>query len=146
MLTSRLGGFAGLRVADLFAGSGTLGLEALSRGAAHCLFVERDKAALLALRANIAALDASNAEVRAQSVELLGPLPEPLDLVMMDPPYGGEWRELAQGLIEAGWIGRDTVVTIEDASGSEPDISQLAKIANRKVGKAKLIIYRGWAD
>lgn len=146
MLTSRLGGFAGLRVADLFAGSGTLGLEALSRGAAHCLFVERDKAALLALRANIAALDTSNAEVRAQSVELLGPLPEPLDLVMMDPPYGGEWRELAQGLIEAGWIGRDTVVTIEDASGSEPDIPKLAKIADRKVGKAKLIIYRGWAD
>lgn len=146
MLTSRLGSFTGLRVADLFAGSGALGLEALSRGAAHCLFVERDKAALLALRANIAALDASNAEVRAQSVELLGPLPEPLDLVMMDPPYGGEWHELAQGLIEAGWIGRDTVVTIEDASGSEPDISQLAKIADRKVGKAKLIIYRGWAD
>ena len=54
MLASRLGSFEGLAVADLFAGSGALGLEALSRGAASCLFVEQDKPALDALRANIA--------------------------------------------------------------------------------------------
>ena len=58
MLTSRLGSFEDLAVADLFAGSGALGLEALSRGAANCLFVEQDGAALAALRANITALDA----------------------------------------------------------------------------------------
>jgi tRNA1(Val) A37 N6-methylase TrmN6 len=57
MLNSRLGSFEDLRIADLFAGSGALGLEALSRGAAHVLFVEQDRAALDAIRANIAALD-----------------------------------------------------------------------------------------
>ena len=88
MLASRLGSFEGLAVADLFAGSGALGLEALSRGAASCLFVEQDRAALDALRANIAALRTSAAEVRAGSVMALGPTPQPLDLIMMDPPYG----------------------------------------------------------
>ncbi|HMO69973.1 MAG TPA: RsmD family RNA methyltransferase, partial [Novosphingobium sp.] len=58
MLVSRIGSFEGLAVADLFAGSGALGLEALSRGAATCLFVEQDAPAIRALRANIAALRA----------------------------------------------------------------------------------------
>ena len=61
MLASRVGSFEGLAVADLFAGSGALGLEALSRGAASCLFVEQDRAALDALRANIAKLGATGA-------------------------------------------------------------------------------------
>ena len=69
MLASRLGSFEGLSVADLFAGSGALGLEALSRGAAHCLFVEQDRSALDAIRANIAAFDArSRTAVEAGSV------------------------------------------------------------------------------
>src|SRR3954463_12948610 len=68
MLASRLGSFEGLRVADLFAGSGALGLEALSRGAAHCTFVETDRAALDAIRRNIAALGASG-EVLAGGAE-----------------------------------------------------------------------------
>ena len=88
MLTSRIGSFEGLAVADLFAGSGALGLEALSRGAARCLFVEQDKPALDALRANIAKLGATNADVRAASAIGLGPATAPLDLILMDPPYG----------------------------------------------------------
>src|SRR5690606_8357205 len=88
MLTSRLGSFEGLAVADLFAGSGALGLEALSRGAAHCTFVEQDPAAIRALRANVAALHAQpQSEVRAGSVMQLGPAKAPLDLVLLDPPY-----------------------------------------------------------
>src|SRR5579859_5418898 len=86
MLTSRLGSFEGLAVVDLFAGTGALGLEALSRGAASCTFVEQDKAALDALRANIAALGAK-ADVRAQAVNTLGPAPRAYDVMMMDPPY-----------------------------------------------------------
>ena len=65
MLASRLGDFEGLRVADLFAGTGALGLEALSRGAAHCTFVEQDGKALDALRANIAKLGATARRARA---------------------------------------------------------------------------------
>ena len=59
MLVSRLGSFEGLRVADLYAGSGALGLEALSRGAAHALFIEKDPSALAAIRANLEALSAA---------------------------------------------------------------------------------------
>ena len=88
MLTSRLGGFEGLSVADLFAGSGALGLEALSRRAASCLFVEQDPAAIRALRANIAALRAQQrCDVRATSVLQLGPASRPIDLLLLDVPY-----------------------------------------------------------
>src|SRR5213596_3025759 len=88
MLASRLGSFEGLAVADLFAGSGALGLEALSRGAASCLFVEQDPAAIRALRANIAALRAQpQCDVRASSAMQLGPAKAALDLILLDPPY-----------------------------------------------------------
>lgn len=147
MLTSRMGGFSGLRVADLFAGSGALGLEALSRGAAHCIFVERDRAALAVLRDNIATLGAVDTDVRAQAVESLPPLQAPLDLVMMDPPYGDcDWPALTSRLIDHGWIGRETVVTIEGGAGSVPPASRLGKVTDRKVGKAMLSIYQGFAD
>ena len=88
MLTSRLGSFEGLLVADLFAGSGALGLEALSRGAERAIFVEQDAAALRALRANIAALRApQRCDVRAMSVMALGPAQKAPDLLLLDPPY-----------------------------------------------------------
>ncbi len=74
MLASRLGSFEGLRVADLFAGTGALGLEALSRGAAHCTFVERERAAVAAIERNIAKLGAGErSEVRAGGVERAAP-------------------------------------------------------------------------
>src|SRR3954462_15502174 len=78
MLTSRLGSFEGLTVADLFAGSGALGLEALSRGAGSCLFVEHEAEALRALRANIAALRAqARCTVEARSVMQLAAARQP---------------------------------------------------------------------
>ena len=89
MLVSRLGSFEGLAIADLFAGSGALGLEALSRGAATCLFVEQDASAIRALRANMANLRAQGqCDVRAASVMTLGTAKQPLDLILLDPPYG----------------------------------------------------------
>ena len=81
MLVSRLGSFEDLRVADFFAGSGALGLEALSRGAASCTFVEQDKLALDALRANVATLKAE-ADIRAQSVMALAATRDPFDLIL----------------------------------------------------------------
>src|ERR1043165_5986374 len=88
MLLSRVGSFEGLRVADLFAGTGALGLEALSRGAAHCTFVERDRPALETLKRNIGRLGAGErAEIRAQAAEHAAP-PRPCDLIFLDPPYG----------------------------------------------------------
>ncbi|HVJ00089.1 MAG TPA: 16S rRNA (guanine(966)-N(2))-methyltransferase RsmD [Sphingomonas sp.] len=143
MLASRLGSFEGLAVADLFAGSGALGLEALSRGAASCLFVEQDRAALDALRANIAKLDARGADVRAQSVLALGPARGALDLVMMDPPYGtGAGAVTLDKLARLGWIGAGTWVSIETARNEEMATADFSIDASRVHGKARLTLLR----
>src|SRR3954451_19155353 len=85
MLTSRLGSFEDLRVADLFAGSGALGLEALSRGAASATFVECEPKAVAAIRRNADKLGAP-AEILTGSAFAL-PRSEPFDLIFADPPY-----------------------------------------------------------
>jgi 16S rRNA (guanine966-N2)-methyltransferase len=144
MLVSRLGDFEGLKVADLFAGSGALGLEALSRGAAHCLFVEQDAAAIRALRENIAAFRAQQCcDVRASSVMTLGPAKEPLDLILLDPPYGtGAGQVAIDKLRRLGWIGPVTWVTLETARNEEIKLRGFEVDAERMVGKAKLTILR----
>ena len=116
MLTSRLGSFEGLAVADLFAGSGALGIEALSRGAASCLFVEQDRAALDALRANLARLRAT-ADVRPMSVLALGPAVTAVDVMMLDPPYNSGAAAVAlDKLNRLGWIGAGTWISGEAAT------------------------------
>ena len=88
MLASRLGSFEQLRVADLYAGSGALGLEALSRGAAFACFVEQDPRAIAAIRANVEALGAGErSRILARSAQALPP-EQPFDIVFADPPYG----------------------------------------------------------
>ena len=144
MLVSRLGSFDGLSVADLFAGSGALGLEALSRGAARCTFVEQDAAALKALKANVAALEAgTRADVRASSVLSLGPAKEPLDLLLLDPPYNsGAGAVALDKLQRLGWIGPATWISLETAVNDEPEVKGLEAVADRKVGKARLTLLR----
>lgn len=144
MLASRLGSFEGLHVADLFAGSGALGLEALSRGAARCLFVEHDTTALAALRANIASLGAQErCRVQAASVTSLGPAPAPYDLVLLDPPYHTSLGPVAlDRLGRLGWIGPATWVALETARGDEPDVRALSRETQRQVGSARLTLYR----
>ena len=147
MLASRLGSFEGLAVADLFAGSGALGLEALSRGAAMCLFVEQDPAAIRALRANIAALRAqAQCDVRASSVMQLGPAKAPLDLILLDPPYhSGAGGVALDRLHRLGWIGEATWVALETAHDEKVQLKTLAIESERKVGKAKLTLVRSAA-
>ncbi len=144
MLISRLGNFEGLAVADLFAGSGALGLEALSRGAASCLFVEQDAAAIRALRANIAALRAADiCDVRAGSVLALGPAKTPLDLILLDPPYGsGAGAVALDKLQRLGWIGEGTWISLETAVNEQPRIKGLETVAERTVGKARITLLR----
>ena len=144
MLTSRLGSFEGLAVADLFAGSGALGLEALSRGAASCLFVEQDPAAIRAIRANIAALRAqAQTDVRAASVLSLGPAKSPLDLVFLDPPYhSGAGAVALDKLARLGWVAAGTWVSLETAADEEPKLRSFEAVAERRVGKARLTLLR----
>lgn len=142
MLVSRIGSFEGLTVADLFAGSGALGLEALSRGAGSCLFVEQDRAALDALRVNLAKLGATG-DVRAQSVLALGPAPAPLDLVMMDPPYGsGAGAVALDKLNRLGWIGAGSWVSIETGAKEELSVDGFEVDADRIYGKARITLLR----
>lgn len=144
MLTSRIGSFEGMMVADLFAGSGALGLEALSRGAAHCLFAEQDKAALDALKANIAKLGAGpRSKIAAQSVLSLGPATSPCDVLLMDPPYHiGAGAVALDKLARLGWIGPATWVSIETARDETMDVAGFAADTVRDIGKARLHLFQ----
>ena len=142
MLASRLGGFEGLAVGDFFAGSGALGLEALSRGAASCLFVEDQREALAALRANAAALGA-RVDVRAQSVLTLGPSPTPLDLLLLDPPYEtGAGAVALERMLRLGWIGAASWISLETGAREATAVKGLETVAERQSGKAKLTLLR----
>ncbi|OGS55652.1 MAG: 16S rRNA (guanine(966)-N(2))-methyltransferase RsmD [Erythrobacter sp. RIFCSPHIGHO2_12_FULL_63_10] len=142
MLTSRLGSFEGLSVADLFAGTGALGLEALSRGAGHCLFVEEEDGAARALRANIDTLAAaSQAKIVRGSVLKLGPAREAYDLILLDPPYGtGAGCVALDRLLRLGWIGRQTWIALETGLKEVVEVNDLVIDTQRKVGKAKLTL------
>lgn len=144
MLTSRLGSFEDLRVVDLFAGSGALGLEALSRGAAHCLFVENERSAVETIRANIAALGARDrTAIEAGSVMALRAAPQPCDLILADPPYRSGAGEVAlDRLLRLGWIGEATWIALETAFNEEPEIKGLALETSRRVGKGRLTLFR----
>ncbi len=142
MLTSRLGSFDGLRVTDLFAGSGALGLEALSRGAASCTFVELDGDALDALRANAEKLGV-RADVRAQSVMTLGPAPTPYDVLLLDPPYGtGAGVVALERLSRHGWIAPGALISVETAKGEAVAVTGFDLDTERVVGKAMLSLLR----
>lgn len=144
MLASRIGSFDGLRVADLYAGSGALGFEALSRGAAHATFVEADRAALRAIEANVAALGASDrSAVRAASVSAL-PASEPFDLVFADPPYQpGSGTAAAEAVAKAGWLAPGGWMAVESQRGGAVAPPSGWEIdAERDVGRARLTLLR----
>lgn len=136
MLVSRIGSFEGLKVADLFAGSGSLGLEALSRGAAHCTFVETDRAALDAINENVARLGA-DALVRSGTAENFHG--GPFDLVFCDPPYlsGLGHKALARITVApGGWA------SIETARTEDVVVDGYVVDTERKYGKAKITLLR----
>ncbi len=144
MLVSRLGSFEGLRVADLFAGSGALGLEALSRGAESCLFVEQDAEAVKAIRGNIETLGArGQATVQAGSVMALGPSPSRYDLILLDPPYQtGAGQVALDRLRRLGWIGPQSWLSLEVSAKEPIEFKGFDIDAERKIGKAKLVLLR----
>lgn len=121
-LESMLGSLAGRRVADLYAGSGAVGLEALSRGASHVLLVESDPRALRVLRSNVDHLGLPGAEVRGGRVERAVSVPAPgeaYDVVFLDPPYetpDDALGDVVVALLAGGWVAPGSVVVVERAT------------------------------
>lgn len=109
----------GARVLDLYAGSGAIGLEALSRGAGHALLVEADARAVRTIRANVKSIGLPGAEVRAgKATQIIqgGAPTTPYDLVFLDPPYADtddDLREILLTLRAGGWLTDDALVTVE---------------------------------
>lgn len=116
------GRLEGARVLDLFAGTGALGLEALSRGAAHCLFVEESAEGRALLRTNIETfgLQGRTRIFRRDATDMgaAGNM-APFALVFADPPYGGGLAERAlEGALAGGWLATDALVVVEEAAAS----------------------------
>ncbi len=113
-----MGVIDGAVVADLYAGSGALGIEALSRGAERCVFVERDRSALHALRENIAAFDlADRASVHATDVMAWVPAMRGVDIAFIDPPYAFDgWAQLLP-LIDVGMVVAEADDPVEAPAG-----------------------------
>jgi len=137
----------GARVLDLFAGTGALGLEALSRGAAHALFVEDGVEARGLLRGNVEALGvAGNARIFRRDATKLGVVHPnaPFTLLFADPPYGKGLAEKALASARAGgWLTQDALAVVEeaaDAAFTTPD--GFEEIETRDYGETKLMFLR----
>jgi 16S rRNA (guanine966-N2)-methyltransferase len=139
----------GARVLDLFAGSGALGLEALSRGAAHATFVDSARPALAAVRANLAALGIAEdraAVLAGDAVALAARhVPAaPWDLVLVDPPYRSDLAERAVGAIPPAHLAPGAAIVIEhDRRNAPPDaIGSLLRTDQRRYGDTFVSFYR----
>jgi len=129
------------RVLDAFAGTGALGLEALSRGAAHATFIERDRAALLTLRANVAACRAEALCTVLPADALRPPPGKPCGLLFLDPPYGaGLVQPAVTALVAAGWAGSGTLVVAE--IGRDDPVPAPDLLDNRVQGAARVLAWR----
>lgn len=141
-------GIEGRRVLDLFAGSGALGLEAMSRGASFALFVETHSAARGAIRDNIEALGLFGAtRIHRRDATDLGMKPaglgDPFDLIFLDPPYGKGLDERALAKLgEGGWITPDALVMLEVGADETPVISAFEILDEREYGAAKVIFLK----
>jgi len=133
----------GARVLDCYAGSGALGIEALSRGAAYGLFVESDRRAAAVLTANLAALGlaASVAAVRAATVEAIAAssVDEPYHLLVADPPYAVSGQALATvlaALTAHGWLAPGALLAVERParSGEQPWPDSVEHLTSRRYG------------
>ncbi|HKH27943.1 MAG TPA: 16S rRNA (guanine(966)-N(2))-methyltransferase RsmD [Sphingomicrobium sp.] len=143
MLASRVGSFEGLRIADLYAGSGALGLEALSRGAASAIFVEADGSAQAAIKANAAKLGV------ADRVRILGgsalalPRSEPFDLIFADPPYTpGSGSGIVKAVSNAGWLAAGGWMSVETDRREAVEPASYEIEVEREIGRTRITLLR----
>jgi 16S rRNA (guanine966-N2)-methyltransferase len=135
----------GAAVLDLYAGSGALGLEALSRGAADVVFVENGQGVLPVLKENLAAVGIPGGRVVPGSVAsvVAGAAPARFDLVLADPPYAtpvGEVLTVLRSLVDGGWLAPEAVLVVERSSREEPWEwpTPLIGLRDRRYGEAQL--------
>jgi 16S rRNA (guanine966-N2)-methyltransferase len=145
---ARLGDFEGAAVLDLFAGTGALGIEALSRGAARAVFVERARPALAALEANLADLElaAATRVLRTNARAALGRLArerESFDVVFLDPPYGiEEAGEALREVAEHGLLAPRGTLVLETSWRHPPgDVPGLVRAGERRFGETLVLCY-----
>jgi len=141
MLASRLGSFDDLGVADLFAGSGALGFEAISRGAASATFVESDAKAAAVIRRNAEKLGATVQVLGSSALAL--PRSQPFDLIFADPPYAaGAGTAVLQAVESAEWLASGGWISIETSRADEVDPGTFVLDTTRVVGRARLTLLR----
>jgi|1186.fasta_scaffold59247_1 16S rRNA (guanine966-N2)-methyltransferase len=135
----------GAAVLDLYAGSGALGLEALSRGAASVVFVENSPSVLPVLKENLAAVGLPGGRIVTGSVATVvgGVAPAPFHLVLADPPYAtpsDEVQGVLSSLVDRGWLAPDAVLVVERSSRDEPFDwpTPLVGLRDRRYGEALL--------
>jgi 16S rRNA (guanine966-N2)-methyltransferase len=139
--------FENARVLDLFAGSGALGLEALSRGARYCIFIEESAAARGAIRRNVEALGLTGAtKIWRRDATSLGEAGTvaPFGLIFCDPPYGKGLGERAfAAAVEGGWIGNGAIAVLEERADAEivwP--AAFTEVDRRRYGDTQIAIAR----
>ena len=138
---------SGARVMDVFAGSGALGFEALSRGGAFCLFVETDDAARGAIRDNVEAFGLfGNTRVHRRDATQLGQRPgsagEAFDLVFLDPPYAkGLGEKTLDCLIQGNWLSPDATIVFERGADEGDFATEVWEIANTKTYGAAQVLF-----
>lgn len=131
----------GLRVADLCAGTGALGLEALSRGAAHCAFVDKDRDARQLIETNVRTLGAqARAQIIVADVHKLLRADAPYDLILCDPPYKDDVCAMLAALITQGWTKEGTLLALEQAAGAAVDLSGWQHLDTRRYGKTIVVL------
>lgn len=136
---------SGVRCLDLCAGTGALGVEALSRGAAAVQFVERDAKAAQALRDNLARLKASGGLVAAVDAQVyLQGAPQAFGLVFLDPPFAlGLWTPLAERLEQGGWLAPSAWIYVESPKGLAPALpASWALHREGHAGEVRYALYR----
>jgi 16S rRNA (guanine966-N2)-methyltransferase len=137
--------FEGKRVLDLFAGSGALGMEALSRGAAFALFIEDSAEARAAIRRNVEALKLTGiTKIWRRDATKLGPAQTlaPFDLIFCDPPYGkGLGQAALQSAVEGGWVKLEAIAVLEERAGPEIVLPEPFEVIDqRDYGDTQIVI------
>ena len=149
ILEHGIAGFSleGARVLDLFAGTGALGIEALSRGAAYCLFVEEDASARGLIRANVEAFALTGVtKLYRRDATRLGPAGNlgAFDLALLDPPYGlGLGQSALTAAIEGGWLAPGAVCVLEERAGLDVTLPPPLTLLDRRAwGDTQVVVGR----